>query len=88
MFSIKYENKLKPLNVTDDNLLELHDSYNLEFFFNCLCISYFLICPFCVFEMNTGRMRPPSPSCSTSMIPYWRVCVEVSILQNNHVVIC
>lgn len=80
------------LNVTDDvpssdYLLDLHDSYKRCFFFFIICsfIPYFLICPFGVFEVNTGRMRPSSPSFSTSKIPCWRAGVEVSILKNNHV---
>lgn len=52
-----------------------------------MIIPYVLICPFGVFEVNTGRMTPPSPSCTTSMIPYWRVSVEVSILKNNHILL-
>lgn len=71
---------------SSDNLLELQDSDNLHqlkcylvFFSN----PYFLICLFGIFEVNTGRIRPPSPSCSTSMIPYWRGGVEMSILKNK-----
>ena len=69
------------VDVTDgapssDSPLERHDSYNIELYFG---IPYFLICPFGVFKENSGRMRPPSPPCSTSMTSYWRSGVEVSI---------
>lgn len=66
------------------SLLQLHDSYNLHRL-KCVffCIPYFRIRPFGIFEVNTGRVRSPSPSCRTSKIPYWRGGVEMSILKNK-----
>lgn len=73
---------------SSDNLLKLDNSNNLQLFFLFFnCMPYFLIWLFGVSEVNTGRMRPPSPPCSTSMTPYWRVRVQVSVLKKKSIML-